>query len=209
MHYKYQDLIQLFNDTFFEAFNTRLIKGGDEPLYLPANSLPAQNLLTNSLPTSNLLEISSSVGESRTYHQIIFARGYYASAFHEISHWCQAGEARRLLEDFGYWYNPDGRDELQQNKFEQVEVIPQAIEWAFNVAAQRKFHVSSDNLSGFQADTNRFQKRVFQQVQVFLTRGFPVRANQFIAVLAEFYNTPLPLTIENFSNIKKDNVCLS
>ncbi len=209
MHYKYQDLIQLFNDTFFEAFNTRLIKGGDEPLYLPANSLPAQNLLTNSLPTSNLLEISSSVDEPRTYHQIIFARGYYASAFHEISHWCQAGEARRLLEDFGYWYNPDGRDEQQQNKFEQVEVIPQAIEWAFNVAAQRKFHVSSDNLSGFQADTNRFQKRVFQQVQVFLTSGFPIRADQFIAVLAEFYNTPLPLTIENFSKIKKDNVCLS
>lgn len=214
MHYKYQDLIQLFNDTFFEAFNTRLIKGGDEPLYLPANSLPANNLpaqslLANSLPTSNLLETTSSADEPRAYHQIIFARGYYASAFHEISHWCQAGEKRRLLEDFGYWYNPDGRDELQQNKFEQVEVIPQAIEWAFNVAAQRKFHVSSDNLSGFQADTNRFQKRVFQQVQVFLTSGFPVRANQFIEVLAEFYNTPLPLTIENFSKIKKDNVCLS
>lgn len=209
MHYKYQDLIQLFNDTFFEAFNTRLIKGGDEPLYLPANSLTANNLPANSLLTSNLLKTSSLVGEPRAYHQIIFARGYYASAFHEISHWCQAGEKRRLLEDFGYWYNPDGRDELQQNKFEQVEVIPQAIEWAFNVAAQRKFHVSSDNLSGFQADTNRFQQRVFQQVQIFLTRGFPVRANQFIEVLAVFYNTPLPLTIENFSNIKKDNVCLS
>ena len=88
-------------------------------------------------------------------------------------------------------------------------MIPQAIEWAFNIAAQRQFHVSSDNLSGFQADTNRFQKRVFQQVQVFLTSGFPVRANQFIKVLAEFYNTPLPLTIDDFSKIKKDNVCLS
>jgi elongation factor P hydroxylase len=209
MHYKYEDLIQLFNDTFFEEFNTRLIKGDDEPLYLPANSLPAQSSLTNSLAVNSLLETTASSDVSRAYHQIIFARGYYASALHEISHWCQAGEARRLLEDFGYWYKPDGRNELEQQEFEQVEVIPQAIEWAFNIAAQRKFHVSSDNLSGFQADTNHFQKRVFEQVQVFLSNGFPVRANQFIVVLAEFYNTPLPLTIENFSEINDENVCLS
>jgi elongation factor P hydroxylase len=209
MHYKYEDLIQLFNDTFFEEFNTRLIKGDDEPLYLPANSLPAQSSLTNSLAVNSLLETTASADVSRAYHQIIFARGYYASALHEISHWCQAGEARRLLEDFGYWYKPDGRNELEQQEFEQVEVIPQAIEWAFNIAAQRKFHVSSDNLSGFQADTNRFRQRVFEQVQVFLSNGFPVRANQFIVVLAEFYNTPLPLTIENFSEINDENVCLS
>lgn len=199
MHYKYQDLIQLFNDTFFDEFNTRLIKGGDEPLYLPANNSPQ----------SSLTEATASANEPCTYHQIIFARGYYASAFHEISHWCQAGEARRLLEDFGYWYKPDGRNELEQKKFEQVEVIPQAIEWAFNVAAQRKFHVSSDNLSGFQADTNSFKKKVLQQVQVFLEKGFPVRANQFIEVLAQFYNTQLPLTIENFSDFKEENVCLN
>lgn len=199
MHYKYQDLIHLFNDTFFDEYNTRLIKGGDEPLYLPAKNLP----------TNSSLEMIASENEPCAYHQIIFARGYYASAFHEISHWCQAGEARRLLEDFGYWYIPDGRNEQQQKKFEQVEVIPQAIEWAFNVAAQRKFHVSSDNLSGFQADTNSFQKKVLQQVKVFVADGFPVRANQFITVLAQFYNTPLPLTIEKFSKIKEESVCLS
>jgi elongation factor P hydroxylase len=199
MHYKYQDLIQLFNDTFYKEFNTRLIKGGDEPLYLPANALADTNSSESTHPDKD-----SSAIEARTYHQIIFARGYYASAFHEISHWCQAGEARRLLEDFGYWYQPDGRNELEQKKFEQVEVIPQAIEWAFNAAAQRKFHVSSDNLNGFQADTNSFQKKVFQQVNVFLEQGFPARANQFIEVLAKFYNTPLPLTIEHFSNNKEE-----
>jgi elongation factor P hydroxylase len=209
MHYKYQDLIQLFSDTFFKEFNTRLIKGGDEPLYLPAKSLLAKGLLANSLSTSSLLETTSSENEPRAYHQIIFARGYYASAFHEISHWCQAGEARRLLEDFGYWYKPDGRNEQEQKEFEQVEVIPQAIEWAFNVAAQRKFNVSSDNLSGFQADVYCFKKKVFQQVQVFLEEGFPVRANQFIEVLAQFYNTPLPLTINDFSKNQEENECLS
>jgi elongation factor P hydroxylase len=198
MDYKYQDIIQLFNDTYFKKFNTRLIKGGDEPLYLPANSTEK----------NSLFETKPSVNLTCTYHQIIFARGYYASALHEISHWCQAGEQRRLLEDFGYWYNPDGRNEVQQHKFEQVEIIPQAIEWAFNVAAQRKFHVSVDNLNGFQTNTDRFKNKVLNQVQIFLDNGFPDRASQFITVLAHFYNTPLPLTIENFST-QKDTLCLN
>lgn len=184
MQHNYQDLIQIFSNTFFKQYNTRLIKGGDEPLYLPAN-------------------------ENTSFHQVIFARGYYASAFHEIAHWCQAGEARRLLEDFGYWYIPDGRNEKQQKKFEQVEIIPQAIEWAFNVAANKKFHVSSDNLDGFQADVEGFKQKVFEQVKVFLEQGFPTRANQFIEALAQFYKTPLPLTIEHFSNIKEERECLN
>jgi len=184
MQHNYQDLIDLFEHVFFKQYNTRLIKGGDEPLYSPA-------------------------GGECSYHQIIFARGFYASAFHEIAHWCQAGEERRLLEDFGYWYIPDGRNEKQQKKFEQVEIIPQAIEWAFNVAAGRKFHVSSDNLNGFQADTFGFKKKVFQQAEEFIAQGFPKRANQFIEALAKFYNTPLPLTVEHFTKAKEDNRCLN
>lgn len=178
MRYQYQDLILLFHNTFFSIYNTKLIKGGDEPLYLPAS-------------------------DDCAYHQIIFARGFYSSAFHEIAHWCQAGKARRLKEDFGYWYIPDGRNEKQQKKFEQVEVVPQAIEWAFNAAAQKVFYVSSDNLDGFQADSVSFKQKVFAQVQVFLAQGFPTRANQFIEALANFYNTPLPLTTEHFT-IKKE-----
>ena len=85
----YQDLIIIFNQRFANEFNTRLVKGEDEPLYSPAS-------------------------ESCDYHQIIFAHGYYASALHEIAHWCIAGEERRLLEDFGYWYQPDGRNEQEQ-----------------------------------------------------------------------------------------------
>mgnify|MGYP006091455123 CR=1 FL=1 len=196
MRHQYHDLIQLFNNTFFKEYNTRLVKGGDEPLYLPAKSLPAKSLPAKSLPAY----------EHCHYHQIIFARGYYASAFHEISHWCQAGEARRLLEDFGYWYIPDGRNEQQQKKFEQVEIIPQAIEWAFNVAANNKFHVSSDNLDGFQGDAVGFKNKVFQQVKVFLEQGFPARANQFIDALAQFYNTPLPLTLEHFTRTEESHV---
>ncbi|MDP7591453.1 MAG: elongation factor P hydroxylase [Litorilituus sp.] len=173
MNHQYQDLILLFNETFFEQYNTRLVKGGDEPFYQPKN-------------------------EHCSYHQIIFARGFYASAFHEIAHWCQAGKERRLLEDFGYWYIPDGRNEQQQKKFEQVEVIPQAIEWAFNVAAQKKFYVSSDNLDGFQGDTKGFKENVFEQVTIYLQQGFPPRAQQFMNALAQFYQTPMPLTLAHF-----------
>ena len=183
MQHHYQDLISLFDQVFFKQYNTRLIKGGDEPLYAPAD-------------------------ENCAFHQIIFAHGYYASAFHEIAHWCQAGEKRRLLEDFGYWYIPDGRNEKQQKKFEQVEVIPQAIEWAFNVAAQRKFHTSADNLNGYQGDLSGFKAKVYQQVLIFIENGFPPRAQQFIEALTNFYQTPYPLTViqfgENVGNSEKE-----
>ncbi|MEI6894734.1 MAG: elongation factor P hydroxylase [Colwellia sp.] len=175
MQHHYQDLISLFQHVFFKQYNTCLIKGEGEPLYLPAS-------------------------ESCNHHQVIFAHGYYASALHEIAHWCQAGKERRLLVDFGYWYIPDGRNEQQQKKFEQVEVIPQAIEWAFNVAVQKKFHTSSDNLSGYQGDSNGFKAKVYQQVLNFVEKGFPPRAEQFIKVLANFYQTAYPLSPDQFSD---------
>lgn len=104
MTHEYQDLITIFNDTFLDQFNTKLELGGDEPIYLPAD-------------------------DEHPHHRIIFARGFYASALHEISHWCVAGPERRLLEDFGYWYEPDGRTAEVQAEFEKVEVRPQAYEW--------------------------------------------------------------------------------
>jgi len=171
--HRYQDLIALFNREFELEYNTRLIKGSDEPLYAPAD-------------------------EHCAYHRVIFAHGYYASALHEISHWCIAGKERRLLEDFGYWYEPDGRNEAQQKNFEQVEIKPQALEWAFCVAANKSFNVSADNLNGADADTVAFKKAVYQQVLVYLAQGFPQRGQQFINALATFYHIPLPLTKEQF-----------
>jgi len=174
MSHNFNDLISVFNLTFYQKFNTKLVKGGDEPLYSPAD-------------------------DKCDHHQIIFAHGYYASALHEISHWCQAGKERRLLEDFGYWYMPDGRDEQQQKNFEQVEIKPQAIEWAFCVAANKKFNVSADNLNGYEADRASFTKAVYQQVLLYLQEGFPPRAQQFIEALAKFYQTELPLSKIRFS----------
>ena len=164
MQHHFQDLIDLFESTFFEQYKTRLVKGDDEPIYLPAS-------------------------ETCAFHQIVFAHGYYSSALHEVAHWCLAGEARRLLEDFGYWYLPDGRDAEQQKAFEDAEVKPQAIEWAFCVAANKRFNVSADNLNGAGSDTVSFKKRVYSQVQVYLRDGFPKRAQQFIDELHRFYQT--------------------
>ncbi|WDE00852.1 elongation factor P hydroxylase [Thalassomonas actiniarum] len=173
MLHRYQDLISLFDSGLGAQFNTRLVKGGDEPVYLPA-------------------------GENCPYHQIIFARGYYASALHEVAHWCIAGQARRLLEDFGYWYLPDGRSEQQQQAFEQVEIKPQALEWAFCVAANKRFNVSADNLNGAGADTMAFKVAVYRQVLNYLEVGFPPRGQQFIDALAKFYSVKTPLTAEDF-----------
>lgn len=156
-----ETLITVFNDTF-RQFNTRLIRGDDEPVYLPANA-------------------------TTPYHQVVFAHGFFASALHEIAHWCIAGEARRLQEDYGYWYCPDGRDMQQQKAFEQVEIKPQAIEWAFTHACQRHFRVSTDNLNGAEPDREGFTRAVQGQLCDFVDSGFPPRAAMFIAALRKAF----------------------
>jgi len=169
-----QDLITLFSRAFNPMYNTQLVIGNDEPLYLPAS-------------------------KECSYHQIIFAHGYFASALHEVAHWCVAGKERRLLEDFGYWYEPDGRNQHQQQLFESVEVKPQAIEWAFCLAANKNFSVSVDNLNGCESNTEAFTQRVLKQVESYINNGFPKRAQQFINVLADFYQTSASLSLVQFT----------
>jgi elongation factor P hydroxylase len=169
-----RDLIQLFDAAFYALYNTRLVKGDDEPIYLPSNELC-------------------------DFNQIVFAHGYFASALHEISHWCLAGASRRLVEDYGYWYIPDGRDHQQQTNFESVEIKPQAIEWAFCVATGKDFDVSTDNLLGVgETDRAAFKAKVYQQVLFYLEQGFPKDVETFIDVLAKYYQTPWPLAPEYF-----------
>jgi elongation factor P hydroxylase len=182
MIHQIQDIISLFNH-YFKAFNTRLVRGNNEPIYLPENmsdiGIPAQ-----------------------PYAQVVFAHGYYSSALHEIAHWCLAGEERRKKIDFGYWYCPDGRTAEQQAAFQQVEVKPQAIEWALCLACGFDFNVSCDNLSGDefgrQPDYQAFERNVYKQVETYLEFGFPPRAQLFIEHLAQHYNQPMPLKAEHF-----------
>jgi len=159
-----EDLIHIFNQLFQESEQTRLVKGDDEPIYLPA----------------------SMTGND---HQVIFAHGFYASAMHEIAHWCVAGKERRLLEDYGYWYEPDGRTEEQQRLFEKVEIAPQAMEKCFCLAAGFRFRVSVDNLNGSPGDTRSFEENVDRQAETYLAEGLPARAQRFFDALARFYGT--------------------
>ena len=186
--HKIQDIIQLFNQCFATEFNTRLVRGNDEPIYLPANK--------------------SDIGiEAQSYAQVVFAHGYYASAMHEIAHWCLAGEKRRELVDFGYWYCPDGRTADQQAEFQKVEIKPQAIEWGLCVAAGFEFNVSCDNLTGDefgqQPDHHAFRAQVYEQVKIYVEQGFPARAQTLMQALSQFYNQSVPKHIEQFDRLKK------
>nr|WP_255487164.1 elongation factor P hydroxylase [Oceanospirillum sediminis] len=157
-------MIRIFNDLFLISENTRLVRGDDEPIYLPASMTGSE-------------------------HQVIFAHGFYASAMHEIAHWCVAGAKRRLLEDYGYWYEPDGRTEQQQRLFETVEVVPQAMEKCFCSAAGFPFRVSVDNLNGSPGDTSGFSHNVDLKAQKYLNHGLPGRAQRFFDALADYYQT--------------------
>lgn len=171
--HNYQDLINIFDGCFGETYNTKLVKGDDEPIYLPADEV---------IP----------------YHRIVFAHGFFTSGLHEISHWCIAGEARRQQVDYGYWYCPDGRDEKTQCEFEVVEIKPQALDWLFCVAVGIPFNVSCDNLDGdFEPDRIAFMRKVHAQVMLYLQNGIPERPLCFINALQSFYNTP-PLCAEDF-----------
>ncbi len=157
----------VFRDTFLARWNTLLVGGADEPLYLPASG-------------------------DCPRHRLIYRADYFASALHETAHWCIAGPARRLRVDFGYWYAPDGRSAAQQRAFEAVEVRPQALEWTFSEAAGHPFYVSADNLAGDAGPSPHFVEAVRDQARAYCQRGLPERAHLFAEALAREFGTGNP-----------------
>jgi elongation factor P hydroxylase len=151
-------LIDCFHSCFFLEYHTCLRGGFDEPLYVPCR------------------------GEKPA--EIRFRRDYVSSALHEVAHWCIAGKKRRLLQDFGYWYEPDGRNPQQQQAFVQVEAKPQAIEWWFHQAIGRRFHLSFDNLSGESIDPMPFAQAVVAQALDYSVNGLPLRADKYVVALS-------------------------
>jgi hypothetical protein len=175
--YNPDQLIKIFNRLFIERNNTCLAHSHDEPIYLPADS-------------------------QYPHHRILFAHGFFASALHEISHWCIAGEERRLLVDFGYWYEPDGRSAEKQREFEQVEVKPQAIEWILTKACGRSFNISTDNLNGeaqaIAAGRAAFAENVVKQAKIYLLNGLPERADVLKQALLDYYQPNTLLDSDQF-----------
>ena len=154
------ELIKVFNRLFEGSLNTVLMGAGQEPIYLPADHTCAQ-------------------------HRIIFTKDYAASALHEIAHWCVAGSQRRQLEDYGYWYAPDGRNEQQQQEFESMEVKPQAIEWVLSIAAGRSFRVSADNLAAGIGASDNFRKAILEQVKNYCRKGVNQRVQRLVTALQQ------------------------
>lgn len=153
----------LFAQLFDAEFHTCLIGGANEPLYKPA---------------MNDCEISC----------IYYRDDFFASALHEVSHWCIAGHARRQQIDFGYWYVDDGRDVIEQAAFESVEVKPQALELLFSLAANYPFQVSADNLNGSALALDSFSNAVFDQAKCYVNNGLPKRAALFYNALCAHFN---------------------
>ncbi len=159
------DLIPLFNGLFLDSYNTELVAGDDEPIYLTADA-------------------------HHPHHRIVFAHGFFASALHEIAHWCVAGPRRRQLNDFGYWYKPDGRSAEEQAEFERVEVQPQAYEWILSQSAGHRFHFSADNLASGIGASTEFMRAVHARVLQLLEQGLPVRVQRLSDALRQYYATP-------------------
>ncbi len=160
-----QDLVRLFNDAFVVAEKTELVSGGEEPIYLP--------------PVS-----------SDALAKIVSTSDYFSSALHEVSHWCIAGEKRRKQVDYGYWYEPDGRDIATQALFEKVEVKPQALEWIFSKACGVKFRLSVDNVALPELTPSpTFIEAVVRQANLYISQGMPARGQMFVNALVAFYGT--------------------
>lgn len=167
------DLVYLFDRCFLAKWNTRLVGGAPEPVYVPADSQQRQ-------------------------HRVLFTHDYFASALHEIAHWCIAGEERRTQLDYGYWYAPDGRTAGQQVEFERVEVRPQALEWIFSEACGAPFRVSADNLSGSVQVSEAFKENITKQAHGFCTNGLNERARRFVLAAARHYGVTDPLNLARY-----------
>jgi len=139
------------NRQVLAGYNTRILGGFDEPFYrAPVDDAPAE---------------------------IRFTRDYQRSALHELAHWCVAGSDRRLQDDYGYWYAPDGRDAARQQLFFKVEIRPQAIEKHFCTALGVPFEVSTDNLDN--PDVHGladFRRKVDARFDAYAVTGLPARA---------------------------------
>ena len=146
-------LVTLFNTLFQATEQTVLVGGAEEPIYKPG------------------------CGEN-SVAQVVFSYDYFASALHEVAHWCLAGTQRRQQIDYGYWY-VECRSELEQEAFERAEVRPQALERVFSECAAYPFKPSFDCLQRPEYTADNFVATMSAEYEQFLQRGLPPRAALF------------------------------
>ncbi len=161
---KLDKLTATFNQLFLVSENTRLQGGVKEPFYKAA---------TQSTPAI-----------------IYFREDFLSSALHEIAHWCIAGKLRRQQDDYGYWYQSDGRTLEKQSEFEKVEIKPQALEWIFAIACQHNFHFSADNITQEVEVSEGFKQQVIAMKNTYLfDKQLPQRASLLLTELQKIFTT--------------------
>ncbi|WP_251359613.1 elongation factor P hydroxylase [Kangiella sp. TOML190] len=128
---------------------------------------------------------------------------FFSSALHEVAHWCIAGEKRRQQDDYGYWYAPAGRNHEQQLAFYQVEVKPQALEWAFHLAANWCFKPSLDNpgVDICLETVTSFKRQLHKQLSDYFEQGFPVAALEVIQLLCQQYRHGHAISLPSLESI--------
>ena len=175
-------LEQVFAQCFEDRWNTRLHGGASEPYYQPASS-------------------------AQLTHSLFYREDFFASALHEIAHWCIAGRERRLLPDFGYWYAPEGRSAQEQADFEAAECKPQALEWIFSRACNYRFRPSIDNFQddGEMPDTRAFRQHIVEQVIHWQFAGLPERAMIFFTALSGVYGNDVSFQALTFNADQLDS----
>lgn len=112
---------------------------------------------------------------------IYFRSNYPRSLLHEIAHYCLAGDRRRCIDDFGYWYSPCGRTAEEQQRFELAEARPQGLEKALCEIVGLKFSPSLDDFSGRPPSTLFLQQLdiAYQEMQ----KSPPPTANKALSGL--------------------------
>jgi len=164
------EISRRFNAAFSRSHRTILIGGGPEPLYLPAQGhRPAV---------------------------IRYTRDYAQSALHELAHWCLAGPRRRVLLDYGYWYQPPPRSPQQQRRFEMVEAPVQGLELLMALATGVRFHVSADNHADPHANSASFKRLIFESAARRLREGLSPRILAVLSALNARWEDRLQSSME-------------
>lgn len=155
------ELCQYLIEVFLSVFPGLMIKGGaQEPLYVAPK------------------------GEARAV--LFFRDNYPRSLLHEVSHYCLAGDRRRKMDDFGFWYSPCGRTEEEQARFEFVEARPQGLEKAMCEIVGIPFSPSLDDFSGRPA-SQEFLERLNDAYSEMVISP-PVTARKALVGLANYFN---------------------
>ncbi|WP_417667262.1 elongation factor P hydroxylase [Pseudidiomarina sp.] len=124
---------------------------------------------------------------------IYFRSNYPRSLLHEVSHYCLAGDRRRRIDDFGFWYSPCGRTAEEQSRFEIVEARPQGLEKAMCEIVGLRFSPSLDDFSG-SPPSEDFLKNMDVAYREMMTNP-PPTAKKALFELKKYANANGPLML--------------